>query len=292
MLRSDGVGVTNYHVLKSAKAVRIIIGESRIYRIKNILSANESMDYVVFTIECGKEEWFQQVALAGVLPRIGEVCFAIGNPEGYAKTLSQGIISGYRESWIQNTAQITHGSSGGALFNDRGEVIGITTKGIESADINFAINIVDIVEFREIQSAQSKLAHEANRSSGSITFKKHEILSIILKYYKAIEMHDYHTMRDIFAERLERFVSRRGIAKEEAIREHQRYAKTYPHPKREIYENTINIKRNDDGNISVTMEVEVTIKRNNWPNSKTYRFVEYFELNSALRIISVRSHEI
>lgn len=292
ILRSDGVGVTNYHVLEGVEAVRIFIDESRIYRIKNILSANDSMDYVVFTMECGEQEWFQQVALAEVLPKIGEVCFAIGNPQGYTKTLSQGIISGYRESWIQNTAQITQGSSGGALFNDRGKVIGITTKGIESADLNFAINIVDIDEFKKIQSAQSKYANIAHRTIGRMTYNNYEILAVILKYFKAIEVHDYYTMKEIFAERLTRFVSRSGIAKEEAIREHERYAKTYPHPKREIDENTIDIKHNSDGSISVAMEVEVTIKRDSWLNSKSYRFLEYFELNSSLRIIAVRSREI
>jgi len=63
-----------------------------------------------------------------------------------SQTLSTGIISGFREdgNLIQTTAEITYGSSGGALFNKRGEVIGMTTSGFGNASLNFAINIKNV----------------------------------------------------------------------------------------------------------------------------------------------------
>ncbi|MBT7040932.1 MAG: trypsin-like serine protease, partial [Bacteroidetes bacterium] len=77
---------------------------------------------------------------------IGENVFAIGNPLGLEKTLSKGIISGYRgddNELIQTDTDVTHGSSGGPLFNMRGEVLGITSMVLKSggANLNFAISI-------------------------------------------------------------------------------------------------------------------------------------------------------
>ena len=86
---------------------------------------------------------FPFVNISFLEPVVGEKVFAITNPEGLEKTLSDGIISALRENkkLIQTTTPITHGSSGGPLFNFRGEVIGITTKGLQEGSLFFAINI-------------------------------------------------------------------------------------------------------------------------------------------------------
>lgn len=87
------------------------------------------------------------------MTNVGEDVFAIGNPKGLEHTLSKGIVSSYRENntMIQTTTEITHGSSGGPLFNMQGEVIGITTSGVGEANLNFAMNIqiLDLIEFTQ-----------------------------------------------------------------------------------------------------------------------------------------------
>ena len=80
-------------------------------------------------------------------PKVGEKVYTIGSPLGLENTFSSGEISQLREdNLIQINAPIDHGSSGGALINEYGEVIGITTAGIESsgANLNFAVDI-DVV---------------------------------------------------------------------------------------------------------------------------------------------------
>ena len=78
-------------------------------------------------------------------PEIGEKVFAIGNPQGLERTLSEGVISGIRSltgiaSVVQHTAPISSGSSGGALFNASGELIGLTVAYLEGGqNLNFAI---------------------------------------------------------------------------------------------------------------------------------------------------------
>lgn len=75
---------------------------------------------------------------------VGETVFAVGAPRGFSNSLSQGIVSGLRRvgnaKLIQTTAAISHGSSGGGLFNARGDLIGITTLYIDdSQQLNFAV---------------------------------------------------------------------------------------------------------------------------------------------------------
>ena len=77
---------------------------------------------------------------------------AIGSPLGFFNSVSDGIISGFRQfedmDMIQFTAPISSGSSGGALLNMYGEVIGISTAGIdEGQNINLAVSYENINNF-------------------------------------------------------------------------------------------------------------------------------------------------
>lgn len=75
---------------------------------------------------------------------VGDKVYAIGAPEGLELTLSNGLVSGFREykgaQYIQTTAPISHGSSGGGLFDAQGRLIGITTMYLKDAQaLNFAV---------------------------------------------------------------------------------------------------------------------------------------------------------
>lgn len=76
--------------------------------------------------------------------QVGERVYTVGSPEGIESTLGEGIVSGMHEvtgrTLIQTTAQISRGSSGGGLFDTRGNLVGITTlKHIRGEALNFAI---------------------------------------------------------------------------------------------------------------------------------------------------------
>jgi len=78
--------------------------------------------------------------------QIGEPVITIGSPGGFSNTLSNGIISQLRlldgQKLVQTTAAISGGSSGGGLFDAKGNLIGITTFKIRDAEsLNFAISI-------------------------------------------------------------------------------------------------------------------------------------------------------
>ena len=90
----------------------------------------------------------------------------LGSPLGFENTISEGIISGLRsydetgKNFIQITASISPGSSGGAVVNDKGELIGISTLTVkEGQNLNFAIPIDDVLSV-EISSYSKNDAYK------------------------------------------------------------------------------------------------------------------------------------
>ena len=74
---------------------------------------------------------------------MGDKAYAIGSPRGLENTFSSGEISQLRDdNIIQISVPIDHGSSGGALINEYGEAIGITSAGLDysGANLNFAVS--------------------------------------------------------------------------------------------------------------------------------------------------------
>jgi serine protease Do len=142
-VNSSGLAVSNYHLfegtLKGNELIQIDNGNQ--YKIARVIEKSEDYDYIIFQVKnISQNNYFD---IAGRNPEIGDEVWAIGNPRGLEHTLSIGIISGFRKdkSLLQTTAEITHGSSGGALLNMNGEIVGITTMGFGEANLNFAINI-------------------------------------------------------------------------------------------------------------------------------------------------------
>jgi len=103
--------------------------------------------------------------------RVGQKVFAIGSPRGLEETISDGLLSALRLDkqgklrLIQSSAPISHGSSGGGLFNDRGELIGLTTLGMEGSyaqNISFAVPAQWIQEIAERGKAALAARRTAN----------------------------------------------------------------------------------------------------------------------------------
>lgn len=149
-ITSDGIAVSNYHVYDGGYLTDALImtEDERTYEIEKVLEKNKEKDYVIFKVKNRNKVNFPILKISNVNAEIGDNVFAIGNPKGLEKTLSNGIVSGIREDknvkYIQTTAPITNGSSGGPLFNMKGEVIGITTMGLQDGSIFFALIINEI----------------------------------------------------------------------------------------------------------------------------------------------------
>jgi len=148
--RSDGVVLTNAHVLDGASDVTVTLPDGRSYSGK-VLGADPLTDVAVVKVVASK----LPVAPLGDSARVrpGEWAIAIGNPLGLDNTVTAGIISaiqrtnavgeGQRVPYIQTDAAVNPGNSGGPLINDRGQVIGINTaiRQAPGAGLSFAVPI-------------------------------------------------------------------------------------------------------------------------------------------------------
>ncbi len=144
----DDLIVTNHHVIKEANDISQIyiklVSQNGLYKIKEVCGVDEDKDIAVLRIA---EIKVQPLTINGKQQVVvGDVIYCIGSPNALEGTFSQGLVSGIRKvngiEYIQVTAPMWHGSSGGPILNKRGEVIGIAIGGIEKGqNLNFAISV-------------------------------------------------------------------------------------------------------------------------------------------------------
>lgn len=143
---ADGLAVSNYHVFEGTGMGLEVIKTSndKQYKIDRVIFKDKENDVMVFTVKASGTK-FNYIPISAHNPQVGEKVYAIGSPLGLENTFSSGEISQFREngSVIQISVPIDHGSSGGALINEYGEAIGITSGGYDNsgANLNFAVNI-------------------------------------------------------------------------------------------------------------------------------------------------------
>lgn len=150
-INPEGYILTNCHVVHAGRAFSVRIeNDDRVYGTADIIKYHTQFDLALIRIQ---RELTPLPVFDGRKPLLrGEKVFAIGSPLGLFNSVSDGIISGFRtingREMIQFTAPISHGSSGGALLNSCGELVGICTSGIdEGQNINLAVNFQHIRSF-------------------------------------------------------------------------------------------------------------------------------------------------
>lgn len=153
IVTKEGGIITNYHVVESAYDVSVDFSNRKSYANVSFVVGDASLDIAVLNIDLKGEQFSPLILGDSDYLQVGEKVVAIGNPYGWRNSLSDGLISGIREidglSLLQITTPISPGSSGGALFNMKGEVIGITTIASlwGAQNLNFAIPINSFKSF-------------------------------------------------------------------------------------------------------------------------------------------------
>lgn len=142
---SDDVIVTNHHVIKDATEILVRpYGQERDFRVINIESRDADNDLALLKVSGTKGKPLRLSADDSTA--IGEDVFVVSSPKGLEGTFSPGIVSSKRivegMRLLQITAPISHGSSGGAVLNDKGLVIGVAVGALsDGQSLNFAIPI-------------------------------------------------------------------------------------------------------------------------------------------------------
>jgi len=130
---SDGLIVTNNHVVDGADRVRVQLGDGRTLDAE-VVGTDAETDLALLKVESDAALPALGLGDSDAL-RIGESVFAVGNPFGLSTTVTSGILSATGRSmpggnyvdFLQTDAAINRGNSGGPLFNMAGEVIGVNT---------------------------------------------------------------------------------------------------------------------------------------------------------------------
>jgi tetratricopeptide (TPR) repeat protein len=137
---------TNYHVLAGSTSASIVFNDGSMVVVNSVVGASLPKDLAIINSETGNRPALLFGDELGL--KVGETVYAIGAPSGLSASLSDGLVSGFREDegqfLIQTTAAIAPGSSGGPLINSHGQVIGITTSRLKDGGFGFAVGAGDL----------------------------------------------------------------------------------------------------------------------------------------------------
>jgi Do/DeqQ family serine protease len=151
IVRSDGIIVTNNHVIAGGQEIMVVLGDRREFPAK-VLLADSRADVAVLKIDTGAERLPVLALDDRDDAQVGDLVLAIGDPFGVGQTVTNGIVSALARSgvgitdvsyFIQTDAAINPGNSGGALVDMNGDMIGMNTAILSqsgtSSGVGFAI---------------------------------------------------------------------------------------------------------------------------------------------------------
>lgn len=176
--------VTNYHVIEGAYEIKIVTDWDEKYNAKTVEILNEKQDLAILSIDGDLVPL--KIGNSDVC-KIGQKVYAIGSPVGEKNTVSQGTISNLDDkNNIRITTPISHGSSGGALLDSKGRVVGITYAGYDEAqNLNFAIpvnilgNLYNSIQTQDYTVISSNLYKNAIKNYDTLEDEMFE--NIVLK---------------------------------------------------------------------------------------------------------------
>jgi S1-C subfamily serine protease len=156
VLMPDGIVATNYHVIAGADNATAVFKNGKSAKVLGTLLLDEKRDIAILKIDM---QSLPVLSLADVLPRQGDSVTAFGAPVGLSFSASDGIVSAVRTgeeisdgeklpgTWIQTTAPISPGNSGGPLVNRDGKVVAMNTMVLLiGQNLNFAISSLDVAD--------------------------------------------------------------------------------------------------------------------------------------------------
>ena len=159
------VVITNCHVVAGAQRISVKVGGNVLDGVVQI--ADKELDLCSLRV-AGLYSTPVTVATGEV--RVGQHVYAIGAPQGLELTLSEGLVSSLRQTTkgtiIQTTAPISPGSSGGGLFDAKGQLVGIVTFQHKTGqNLNFALPATWIFEMQNREASEDVSAPVARSAS-------------------------------------------------------------------------------------------------------------------------------
>ena len=165
-INSNGVAVTNRHVVANCSTIDVTLADGTVYQDVKMIDSDTNSDLALLRLD-GKGKNFPYLERGDSSKlKQGQRVYAIGSPYGLDNTMSEGIISNTKREfngieYVQISVPIAAGSSGGALLDENGKVIGVTAAGFDDAgaDLNLAIGI-DFVKKLDLNSRKNLVLPE------------------------------------------------------------------------------------------------------------------------------------
>jgi len=161
LVSADGEIVTNYHVIKEAHSAIVKLSNGAFFPVSGVLASDSEKDLAIIKVN-GKNLPFLTVGDIDKL-HVGDHVVAIGSPLGLEGTVSDGIVSAVRDvaakKWIQTTAPVSHGNSGGPLLDMGDHVVGVITWGVNlelGQNLNFAAPCSEVTKLLITANQQVK----------------------------------------------------------------------------------------------------------------------------------------
>jgi S1-C subfamily serine protease len=149
----EGHLITNLHVLKGVARAEVKLPRGEVYPLTEMVAADDKADLVKVVVNLpGPPPHYLPVS--GARPQVGEHVLVLGSPLGLEQTVSEGMVSAIRTlrnrgEFLQISAPISPGSSGGPVVNRQGQVIGIATFQVKGQQINFAVPGYRVLALRD-----------------------------------------------------------------------------------------------------------------------------------------------
>lgn len=194
LVSADGEIVTNYHVIKEAHSAIVKLSNGAFFPVNGVLASDADKDLAIIKVG-GKNLPFLTLGDIDKL-HVGDHVVAIGSPLGLEGTVSDGIVSALRDvasqKWIQTTAPVSHGNSGGPLLDMSDHVVGVITWGVNlemGQNLNFAATCSEV-------QGLLVTAHQQARPLGSVVGKGEGTLTGGTVWTSLTTGHDFNVRQD------------------------------------------------------------------------------------------------
>lgn len=170
VIRADGVIVTNLHVVEEGTSLEVELATGETFTDVYVLGTDDRRDLAVLKLPTSR-----LTSLEPGDPRalaVGDAVYVMGNPMGLERTFSDGLVSAHRVldgvAYLQISAPISSGSSGGPVLNAAGEVVGVATATLaDGQNLNLAVPMTYAEGLLEVAGAPEPFTEVAARWNGA-----------------------------------------------------------------------------------------------------------------------------
>ena len=177
----SGIIVTNRHVVEGATAIVVTLQDNTLLRA-TLLAQADQIDVALIKVKADRPLPSVRFGDSDAV-RVADQVVAIGNPLGLGGTVTRGIVSALNrdirdtpfDDYIQTDAAINHGNSGGPLFDERGEVIGMNTALFAPETTSGSVGLGFAIPSNDVKFAADALLSPGGLRLGTLDFRIQQV---------------------------------------------------------------------------------------------------------------------